>query len=152
MTGHIISRSTRKRRASTNEPIKGNKVLTEVATRRGKIPLNWDVFVASGIPMVTSDLPPGRETGDVEPDIVDFDLRKMRRCVRRRLYHHRASGRPHGLGRSERQELDNDLSHSRPRRPFLWHRSAPGSFPHARAVATPGVRKLMHQQDSPEFL
>src|SRR6476620_442586 len=140
MTGHIISEAN-----GIKESKHGRN-----STREN--PLNWDVFVASGIPMVTSDLPPGRETGDVEPEIVDFDLRRMRRCVRRRLYHHRASGRPHGLGRSERQELDNDLCHSRPRRPFLWHRSAPGSFPNARAVATPDVLKLMHQQDSPEFV
>jgi hypothetical protein len=41
-----------------NEPTKGNRVTTEVATRRD-IPLNWDVFVTPGIPVVNSDLPPG---------------------------------------------------------------------------------------------
>jgi hypothetical protein len=39
-----------------SEPIKGD-VMTEVRTR--DIQLNWDVFVTFGIPMVTSDLPPG---------------------------------------------------------------------------------------------
>src|SRR6266852_1351137 len=33
--------------------------MTEVETR--DIPLNWDVFVTPGIPVVTSDLPPGTE-------------------------------------------------------------------------------------------
>ena len=41
-----------------SESIKGNKVMTEVATR-GDTALNWDVFVTPGIPIVTSDLPPG---------------------------------------------------------------------------------------------
>jgi hypothetical protein len=41
-----------------SEPTKGNRVTTEVATRRD-IPLNWDVFVTPGIPVVISDLPPG---------------------------------------------------------------------------------------------
>jgi hypothetical protein len=41
-----------------SEPTKGNRVTTEVATRRD-IPLNWDVFVTPGIPAVISDLPPG---------------------------------------------------------------------------------------------
>src|SRR6266498_4636683 len=45
---------------------KGNKLMTEVATR-GEIPLNWDVFVAPGIPMVTSDLPPRTTQGTWSP-------------------------------------------------------------------------------------
>ena len=49
-----------------SEPIKGNKVMTEVATR-GDIALNWDVFVTPGIPMVTSDLPPGTKQGMWSP-------------------------------------------------------------------------------------
>ena len=45
-----------------SEPTKGNRVTTEVATRRD-IPLNWDVFVTPGIPVVISDLPPGTKQG-----------------------------------------------------------------------------------------
>src|SRR6266850_8151651 len=43
-----------------------SKLMTEVATRRD-IPLNWDVFVTPGIPMVTSDLPPGVKQGMWSP-------------------------------------------------------------------------------------
>jgi len=35
--------------------------MTELRPR--DIPLNWDVFVTPGIPMVTSDLPPGTKQG-----------------------------------------------------------------------------------------
>ena len=40
--------------------------MTEVATR-GDIALNWDVFVTPGIPIVTSDLPPGTKQGMWSP-------------------------------------------------------------------------------------
>src|SRR6266404_3796083 len=36
---------------------KGDRAMTNVGTR--DIPLKWDVFVTPGIPVVTSDLPPG---------------------------------------------------------------------------------------------
>ena len=36
-------------------------------TRARDIPLNWDVFVTPGIPMVTSDLPPGTKQGMWQP-------------------------------------------------------------------------------------
>jgi len=35
--------------------------------RTRDIPLNWDVFVTPGIPMVTSDLPPGTKQGMWSP-------------------------------------------------------------------------------------
>jgi hypothetical protein len=54
------------RRANMSDPIKGNRVMTEVAIR-GDIPLNWDVFVTPGIPMVTSDLPSGAKQGTWSP-------------------------------------------------------------------------------------
>ena len=68
MTGHMIlgEKQTELRRANMSEPIKGNKVMTEVATR-GDIALNWDVFVTPVIPMVTSDLPPGTKQGMWSP-------------------------------------------------------------------------------------
>jgi adenine-specific DNA-methyltransferase len=71
---------------------------------------------------------PGYETGNVVADIVDPHLRRAGRRPSRRFHHGRASGRPGGLGRGEREETDNDLRDARPRRPFLWHRSAPRSF------------------------
>ena len=34
-------------------------IMTEVGTRDIQPPLNWDVFVTPGIPIATTDLPPG---------------------------------------------------------------------------------------------
>jgi hypothetical protein len=117
-----------------------SKLMTEVATRRD-IPLNWEVFVTPGIPMVTSDLPPGAQQG-CGARYVDPHLRQTRRRALRRLYHHRASGKnlttiyvTHGHG-----------DH------FFGIGALLDRFPNARAVATPEVVKLMRQQASPEFV
>ena len=117
----------------------------EVSTR--DVPLNRDVFVTPGILTVMSDLPPGTKQQMWSPISSTLIYGKRGAVPRRRPYHRRAGGRPGGLGRGERQEPDNDLCHPRPRRLFLWHRSASGplmSRPPMRAFRsariTPGIQ------------
>ncbi len=64
--------------------------MTEVGDRNLST-LNWDVLITPGIPIVTSDLPPGTETGDVSGDNINPHLWQARRRSSRRLYDRQAS-------------------------------------------------------------
>jgi hypothetical protein len=56
-----------------------------------------------------------------DPDALDWLFSSM-------PFDGRAGCRAGGVGRGERQEPDHDLCHSRPWRPFVWHRSGPKPF------------------------
>ena len=62
--------------------------MPEVGTR--DIPLNWDVLVTPGIPIATSDLPPGMKQAYVSGDSVNPHLWQARRRSSRRLYDRQA--------------------------------------------------------------
>ena len=117
---------------------------TEVGAR--DFPLNWDVLADARHSNRHERPGSGDETADVVADIVDTYLRQARRRPRRHLYHRRASEHPRRLGRGERQEPDNDLCHPQSRRPFLWHRSAPGSFSQCQGGGHARVVKLMRHR------
>src|SRR5258708_39796713 len=129
---------------------KGDKVMTVLRTR--DIPLNWDVFVTPGIPVVTSDLPPGTRQGMWSPisstliygkrDAVLVDLPVTVEQAGALVGWVEASGKnlttiyaTHGHG-----------DH------FFGAGTVLERFPRARFVATPDVVKIMRQQASPQFL
>ena len=124
--------------------------MTEVETQ--EIPLNWDVFVTPGIPVAISDVPPGEKQRMFSPtsstliygkrDAVLVDVFATVKQVDALVDWVAASGKnlttiyiTHGHG-------DHWFGIG-----ALLER-----FPNARAVATPDVVKLMHQQASPEFV
>ena len=125
--------------------------MTEVGTR--DVPqLNWDVLVTPGIPVVTSDLPPGMKQRQWSPisstliygkrDAVLVDTFLTVNQSDDLLKWVAASGKnlttiyiTHGHG-DHWFGIGELLSH----------------FPNARAVATPDVVRSMRQQSSPEFI
>lgn len=121
-------------------------------TRARDIPLNWDVFVTPGIPMVTSDLPPGTKQGMWQPisstliygkrDAVLIDAFITVEQADALVDWVEASGKnlttiyaTHGHG-----------DH------FFGASTVLQRFPRARLVATPDVVKIMRQQTSPQSL
>jgi hypothetical protein len=58
-TWRISSTQSQEEHRSDLATNKGDKQMTDIETR--DMPLNWDVFVTPGIPVVTSDLPPGTQ-------------------------------------------------------------------------------------------
>lgn len=118
----------------------------------GNIPLNWDVFVTPGMPVVTSDLPPGTKqrlwppTSSTlihgERDAVLVDTLFTQEQARALANWVAASGKnlttiyaTHGHG-----------DH------FLGASTVLERFPGARFVARPDVIKIMRRQASPESL
>ena len=128
-----------------------SKLMTEVATRRD-IPLNWDVLVTPGIPMVTSDLPPGAQQGMWSPisstliygkrDAVLFDA-----CITIE----QADALVDWVAASGKNLTTIYVTHGHGDH-FFGIGALLDRFPNARAVATPDVVKLMRQQASPEFV
>src|ERR1700674_4608617 len=127
-----------------------NKEMAEAGTRDSA--LRWEVFVTPGIPMVTSDLPPGVKQGMWSPmsstliygnrDAVLVDAFITVKQADARVDWVEASGKnlttiyaTHGHG-----------DH------FFDIGALLDRFPNARAVATPDVVKLMRQQASPEIV
>src|SRR5260221_13151892 len=121
--------------------------MTDIETR--DIPLNWEVFVTPGIPIVTGDLPPGIEQRMWSPisatlisgqrDAVLVDALMTVEQAHALVEWVEAHGKnlttiylTHGLG-----------DH------FFGLGALLERFPTARALATPAVVKLMHQQASP---
>ena len=93
----------------------------------GNIPLNWDVFVTPGMPVVTSDLPPG-ETAAVATDFVNTYSWRAGCCPGRHPFYPGAGTRPGELGCGERQESDDDLRHTWSRRSFPWRQYSSGAI------------------------
>ena len=134
-----------------SEPIKGNKVMTEVAIR-GDIPLNWDVFVTPGIPMVTSDLPPGTKQGMWSP--ISSTLIYGKRdavLVDAFITIEQADALVDWVAASGKNLTTIYVTHGHGDH-FFGIGALLDRFPNARAVATPDVVKLMRQQASPEFV
>lgn len=119
---------------------------------KSKSPVNWEVFVTPGIPVATSDVPPGQKQRTYSPisstliygkhdavlvdafltvkqsdDLVKWVAASGKNLTTIYITHGHAD---HWFG------IGALLSH----------------FPNARAVATPDVVRSMRQQSSPEFI
>src|SRR5436305_13965859 len=124
--------------------------MTEVETR--DIPLNWDVFVTPGIPAVTSDLPPGTEQRLWSP--ISSTLISGQRdavLVDAFITVEQAGALVDWVAASGKNLTTIDITHGHGDH-FFGIGALLDRFPNARAVATPDVVKLMHQQASPEFV
>ena len=130
---------------------KRNKLKTEVPTRRD-IPLNWDVFVTPGIPMVTSDLPPGVKQGMWSP--ISSTLIYGKRdavLVDAFITIQQADALVDWVAASGKNLTTIYFTHGHGDH-FFGIGALLDRFSNARAVATPDVVKLMRQQASPEFV
>jgi glyoxylase-like metal-dependent hydrolase (beta-lactamase superfamily II) len=124
--------------------------MTDIETR--DIPLSWEVFVTPGIPIVTSDLPPGTQQRVFSPisatliygqrDAVLVDALLTVEQTHALVEWVAASGKhlttiyvTHGHG-----------DH------FFGIGALLERFPTARALATPAVVQRMHQQASPAYI
>ena len=121
-------------------------------TRARDIPLNWDVFVTPGIPMVTSDLPPGTKQqmwqpisstliyGKRDAVLVDAFITVEQAGVLADWV--AASGKNLTMIYATHGHGDH----------FFGASTLLQRFPRARLVATPDVVKIMRQQTSPQSL
>jgi glyoxylase-like metal-dependent hydrolase (beta-lactamase superfamily II) len=124
--------------------------MTEIATRN--IPLNWEVFVTSGIPTITSDLPPGTKQQMWSP--ISSTL----------IYGRRDAVLVDTFITVEQEEALVDWVAARGKNlttiyathghgdHFFGASTVLQRFPRARLVATPDVVKIMRQQASPQAL
>ena len=93
--------------------------MPEVGTR--DIPLNWDVLITPGIPIATSDLPPGTKQAYVSGDSVNPHLWHAGRRPGGCLYDSQAGQCFGRLDCSKRSEPDNHLHYPWPWRPLVWN-------------------------------
>jgi glyoxylase-like metal-dependent hydrolase (beta-lactamase superfamily II) len=124
--------------------------MTEVSTR--DIPLHWDVFVTPGIPTVTSDLPPGTKQGMWSP--ISSTLIYGQRdavLVDAFITVAQTGALVDWVAASGKNLTTIYVTHGHGDH-FFGIGALLDRFPHARAVATPDVVKVMHQQASPEFV
>jgi glyoxylase-like metal-dependent hydrolase (beta-lactamase superfamily II) len=124
--------------------------MTEIATRN--IPLNWEVFVTSGIPTITSDLPPGTKQQMWSP--ISSTL----------IYGRRDAVLVDTFITVEQEEALVDWVAARGKNlttiyathghgdHFFGASTVLQRLPRARLVATPDVVKIMRQQASPQAL
>src|SRR5436309_2750120 len=122
----------------------------EVRTR--DIPLNWDVFVTPGIPTVTSDLPPGTKQQMWSP--ISSTLIYGKRdavLVDAPITVEQADALVDWVVASGKNLTTIYVTHGHGDH-FFGIGALLNRFPNARAVATPGVVKTMHQQASPEYV
>jgi glyoxylase-like metal-dependent hydrolase (beta-lactamase superfamily II) len=125
--------------------------MTEVGTR--DIPLlNWDVLVTPGIPIATSDLPPGMKEAKFQAIASTLIYGKQDAVlVDAFMTVKQADELVDWVAASGKNLTAIYITHGHGDHWFgigaLLER-----FPNARAVATPDVVRVMHQQSSPEFL
>jgi glyoxylase-like metal-dependent hydrolase (beta-lactamase superfamily II) len=116
------------------------------------MPLNWDVFVTPGIPITTSDLPPGMEQAMFQA-IASTLIYGKRDAVLVDAF----------MTDKQANELADWVAASGKNLTTIYITHGHGDhwfgigtllerFPNARAVATPDVVKVMHQHASPEIL
>jgi glyoxylase-like metal-dependent hydrolase (beta-lactamase superfamily II) len=125
--------------------------MSDVETRNIP-PLNWDVFVTPGIPIATSDLPPGTKQAMFQA-IASTLIYGKRDAVLVDAFMtvKQADALVDWVAASGKNLTTIYITHSHGDHWFgtgaLLER-----FPNARAVATPDVVRVMRQQASPEFL
>ena len=124
------------------------KIITQVKTR--DIPLNWDVFVTPGIPMVTSELPPGTKQG-MWPPISSTLIYGKRDAVLVDTFItvEQAGAQADWVEASGKNLTTIYITHGHGDH-FLGIGALLDRFPNARAIATPDVVKVMRQQASPQ--
>src|SRR5260221_4850038 len=114
--------------------------------------LNWDVFVTPGIPTVTSNLPPGTKQQMWSP--ISSTLIYGKRdavLVDAFITIEQADALVGWVAASGKNLTTIYVTHGHGDH-FFGIGALLDRFPNARAVATPDVVKLMHQQASPEFV
>lgn len=125
--------------------------MTDVRTRELP-PLEWDVFVTPGIPIATSDMPPGTKQavflsisstliyGKRDAVLVDAFMTAKQ-----------ADALADWVEASGKNLTTIYITHCHGDH-FFGTGTLLDRFPNARAVATPDVVRLMRQRSSPEFL
>src|SRR6476660_5362688 len=115
-------------------------------------PLNWDVFATPGIPIVTSDMPPGLKEVYFQAMTSTLIYAKQDAVlVDAFMTVKQADALADWVVASGKNLTTIYITHGHGDHWFgigaLLER-----FPNARAVATPDVVRVMHQQSSPEFI
>src|SRR5260221_14556877 len=122
--------------------------MTDIKTR--DMPLKWGVFVTTGIPQnITSDLPPGTQQWMWSP--ISSTLISGQRdavLVDALMTIEQAHALVEWVAASGKNLTTIYLTHGHGNH-FFGIGALLERFPKARAVATPAVVKLMHQQASP---
>lgn len=114
--------------------------------------LNWDVFVTPGIPMVTSDLPPGTKQQMWQPIASTLIYGKRDAVlVDAPITTEQAYALVDWVAASGKNLTTIYVTHGHGDH-FFGIGAILDRFPNARAVATPDVVELMRQQASPEYL
>src|SRR6476660_10438744 len=125
--------------------------MTEVGTKDIQL-LNWDVLVTPGIPIATTDLPPGMKQAMFQ-SIASTLIYGKRDAVLVDAYMtvKQTDALVDWVAASGKNLTTIYITHG-----YGDHWFGIGAllerFPNARAVATPNVVKVMHQQASPEIL
>ena len=124
--------------------------MTDIETR--DIPLSWEVFVTPGIPVVTSDLPPGIEQRMWSPISATLVSGQRDAVLVDALM---TVEQAHALGEWVEAHGKNlptiYVTHGHGDH-FFGLGALLERFPKARAVATPAVVQFMQQQASPAFV
>src|SRR5437016_8283747 len=125
--------------------------MTEVGTRDIP-PLNWDVLVTPGIPIATSDLPPGLKQG-VFQTIASTLLYGKRDAVLVDAFMtvKQADALVDWVAASGKNLTTIYITHGHGDH-WFGNGALLERFPNARAVARPDIVRVMRQQASPEFL
>jgi glyoxylase-like metal-dependent hydrolase (beta-lactamase superfamily II) len=126
--------------------------MTEVGTRDTQPPLNWDVFVTPGIPIATTDIPPGMKQTKFQAIASTLIYGKQDAVlVDAYMTVKQADSLVDWVAANGKNLTTIYITHGHGDHWFgigaLLER-----FPNARAVATPDVVKVMHQHASPEIL
>ena len=124
--------------------------MTDIETR--DMPLNWEVFVTPGIPIVTSDLPPGTQQRVFSP--ISATLISGQRdavLVDALLTVEQAHALVEWVAASGKHLTTIYVTHGHGDH-FFGIGALLERFPKACAVATPAVVKRMHQQASPAYI
>jgi glyoxylase-like metal-dependent hydrolase (beta-lactamase superfamily II) len=124
--------------------------MTNIETRDSA--LHWDVFVTPGIPVVTSDLPPGTQQRLWSPTSATLIYGQRDAVLVDALL---TVEQAHALGEwveAHGKNLTTIYSTHGHGDHFFGIGALLEHFPKARAVATPAVVKFMRQQASPAFV
>jgi glyoxylase-like metal-dependent hydrolase (beta-lactamase superfamily II) len=114
--------------------------------------LKWDVFVTPGIPTVTSDLPPGTKQGMWSPISSTLIYGKRDAVLVDAFITVKQTGAlVDWVAASGKNLTTIYITHGHGDH-FFGIGALQNRFPNARAVATPGVVKVMQQQASPEYV
>ncbi len=124
--------------------------MTNVGTR--DIPLKWDVFVTPGIPVVTSDLPPGAKQRMWSPTSSTLISGKRDAVLVDTFITVEQTGALVDWVAASGKNLTTIYATHGHGDHFFGVGAVLTRFPRARFVATPDVVKIMRQQASPQTL